>query len=238
MHCFASPRTWYVGVLTGCTLGMVGHPAVAQGTWYTSKAAWLAAVTSVRTDTFSDSLGRELIYNRLGGDLKVWETGTTTDHLYGGINNVGDRFISVSQTSNIMNLSFNSFAFGGMFAVVDIKDYLLNSSLMITSSDGTSGVINTSSTEAVFLGYVGDAPITWLTIEQPQASGYVALNSFSLANRAGDFSVAGANVAPEPDTRELVMFGTGMGLVVIVIKRKRLLTAGLFPRQSGKYSAN
>lgn len=237
MHCFASPRAWYVGVLTGCTLGMVGHPAVAQGTWYTSKAAWLAAVTSVRTDTFSDSLGRESIYNRLGGDLKVWEAGTTTSYLYGGINNVGDRFISVSQTSNIMNLSFNSFAFGGMFAVVDIKDNLLNSSLMITSSDGTSGEINTSSTDAVFLGYVGDAPITWLTIEQPQASGYVAMNSFSLAKPAGDISAAGENVAPEPGTRELVIFGTGVGLAVIIIKRKRPLFAGLFPWQSSSDSS-
>ena len=52
MRCFASLRTWYVRVLTGWTLGMAGFPAVAQGTWYTSKAAWLAAVTSVRTDTF------------------------------------------------------------------------------------------------------------------------------------------------------------------------------------------
>jgi hypothetical protein len=62
------------------------------------------------------------------------------------------------------------------------------------------------------------------------------LNSFSLANPAGDFSVAGANVAPEPGTRELVMFGTAVGLAVI-IKRKRLLIAGLFPWQTGKYSA-
>ena len=236
MHCFASPRAWYVGVLTGCTLGMFGHPAVAQGTWYTSKAAWLAAVTSVRTDTFSDSLGRESIYNRLGGDLKVWETGTTTSHLYGGINNVGDRFISVSQTSNIMNLSFNSFAFGGMFAVVDIKDNLLNSSLMITSSDGTSGVINTSSTDAVFLGYFGDAPITWITVEQPTASGYLALNSFSLAKPAGDVSAAGGNVAPEPGTRELVIFGTGVGLAVIIIKRKRPMFACPIPWQSSRDS--
>jgi len=101
---------------------MVGYPAVAQGTWYTSKAAWLAAVTSVRTDTFSDSLGRESILNRLGGDLKVWETGTDTEHLYGGTNNVGDRFISVSQTSKIMKLSVISFAFGCMFAVVGKLD--------------------------------------------------------------------------------------------------------------------
>ena len=237
MRCFVNPRSWYVGVLTGCTLGMAGFPAVAQGTWYTSKAAWLAAVTSVRTDTFSDSLGREVIYNRLGGDLKVWETGTDTGALYAGTNNFGERFISVNQTSNIMNLSFNSFAFGGMFAVVDIKDYLLNSSLMITSSDGTSGVINTSSTGAVFLGYVGDAPITWLTIQQPQGNGYVALNSFSLANPAGDFSVAGENVAPEPGTRELVMFGTAVGLAVIIIKRKRPLFAGLFPWQSSRDSS-
>ena len=26
MRCFASPRTWYVSVLTGCTLGMAGFP--------------------------------------------------------------------------------------------------------------------------------------------------------------------------------------------------------------------
>ena len=77
MRCFASPRTWYVSLLTGCTLCMVGYPAVAQGTWYTSKAAWLTAVTSVRTDTFSDSLGRGRVLNRLGGDVQIWETGAT-----------------------------------------------------------------------------------------------------------------------------------------------------------------
>ena len=238
MHCFASPRAWYVGVLTGCTLGMVGYPAVAQGTWYTSKAAWLAAVTSVRTDTFSDSLGRGRVLNRLGGDLQIWETGPNGDTLYRGVNNAGEGFISVNQQSNVLNLSFNSFAFAGYFGVVDDNDQLLRTSLMVTASDGSQQALDLTSSAGMFLGYFGDAPITWITVESPDASGYVALNSFSLANPAGDFSVAGANVAPEPDTRELVMFGTGMGLVVIVIKRKRLLTAGLFPWQSGKYSAN
>lgn len=238
MYCFASPRAWYVGVLTGCTLGVVGYPAVAQGTWYTSKAAWLAAVTSVRTDIFSDSLGRGRILNRLGGDLQIWEEGPNGTTLYRGVNNAGEGFISVNQQSNVLNLKFNSFAFAGYFGVVDANDQLLNKSLMVTTSDGIPYTLDLSASAGTFLGYFGDAPITWLTIEQPQASGYVALNSFSLANPAGDFSGAGANVAPEPDTCELVMFGTGMGLVVIVIKRKRLLTAGLFPWQSGKYSAN
>ena len=121
---------------------------------------------------------------------------------------------------------------------MDDNDQLLRTSLMVTASDGSQQALDLTSSAGMFLGSFGDAPITWITVESPDASGYVALNSFSLANPAGDFSVAGANVAPEPDTRELVMFGTGMGLVVIVIKRKRLLTAGLFPWQSGKYSAN
>jgi hypothetical protein len=209
-------------MLAGCTLTLGCQPAFALGTWFTSKAAWLAAVNNVRTDTFSDSLGRGRILNRLGGDLQIWETGTDTDHLYSGINNVGDRFISVSQTSNIMNLSFTSFAFGGMFAVVDEGDYMLGTSLMITTSDGTSQPLKTSSSEGVFWGYVGDAPISWMTIEQPEGNGYVALNSFSLARPAGELSVSGANVAPEPDTRRLIIVGSGIGFTILAWKRKRL----------------
>jgi hypothetical protein len=237
MRCFASPRTWYVSVLTGCTLGMAGFPAVAQGTWYTSKAAWLAAVTSVRTDTFSDSLGRGRVLNRLGGDLQIWEEGPNGTTLYRGVNNAGEGFISVNQQSNVLNLKFNSFAFAGYFGVVDENDQLRNTSLMVTTSDGTPYTLNLSASAGTFLGYLGDAPITWLTIQQPQGNGYVALNSFSLANPAGDFSVAGENVAPEPGTRELVMFGTAAGLAVIIIKRKRPLFAGLFPWQSSHNSS-
>jgi len=235
MRFFASPRTWYVGVLTGCTLGMAGFPAVAQGTWYTSKAAWLAAVTSVRTDTFSDSLGRGRVLNRLGGDLQIWEESPNGTTLYRGVNNAGEGFISVNQQSNVLNLKFNSFAFAGYFGVVDDNDQLLRTSLMVTASDGSPHTLDLSASAGMFLGYFGDAPITWITVESPDASGYVALNSFSLANPAGDFSVAGATVAPEPDTRELVMFGTGV-VAVIVIKRKRLLTADLFPWPTCKYS--
>jgi len=237
MRCFASPRTWYVSVLTGCTLGMAGFPAVAQGTWYTSKAAWLAAVTSVRTDTFSDSLGRGRVLNRLGGDLQIWEEGPNGTTLYRGVNNAGEGFISVNQQSNVLNLKFNSFAFAGYFGVVDENDQLRNTSLMVTTSDGTPYTLNLSASAGTFLGYLGDAPITLLTIQQPQGNGYVALNSFSLANPAGDFSVAGENVAPEPGTRELVMFGTAVGLAVIIIKRKRPLFAGLFPWQSSRDSS-
>jgi hypothetical protein len=128
----------------------------------------------------------------------------------------------VNQTSNIMNLSFNSFAFGGMFSAVNEGDHLLARSLMITTSDGTSQLLNTSSSEGVFLGYVGDAPIAWMMIEQPEHNSYVALNSFSLASPAGDLSVSGANVAPEPDTRRLVIVGSGIGFTILVWKRKRL----------------
>lgn len=234
MRCFASPRTWYVRVLTGWTLGMAGFPAVAQGTWYTSKAAWLAAVTSVRTDTFSDSLGRGRVLNRLGGDLQIWEEGPNGTTLYRGVNNAGEGFISVNQQSNVLNLKFNSFAFAGYFGVVDENDQLRNTSLMVTTSDGLPYTLNLSASAGTFLGYLGDAPITWLTIQQPQGNGYVALNSFSLASPAGDFSVAGENVAPEPGTRELVTFGTAVGLAVIIIKRKRPLFAGLFPWQSSR----
>ena len=237
MRCFASPRTWYVSVLTGCTLGMAGFPAVAQGTWYTSKAAWLAAVTSVRTDTFSDSLGRGRVLNRLGGDLQIWEEGPNGTTLYRGVNNAGEGFISVNQQSNVLNLKFNSFAFAGYFGVVDENDQLRNTSLMVTTSDGTPYTLNLSASAGTFLGYLGDAPITWLTIQQPQGNGYVALNSFSLAKPAGDISTAGDNIAPEPGTRELVMFGTAVGLAVIIIKRKRPMFAGLFPWQSSRDSS-
>lgn len=237
MRCFASPRTWYVRVLTGWTLGMAGFPAVAQGTWYTSKAAWLAAVTSVRTDTFSDSLGRGRVLNRLGGDLQIWEEGPNGTTLYRGVNNAGEGFISVNQQSNVLNLKFNSFAFAGYFGVVDENDQLRNTSLMVTTSDGLPYTLNLSASAGTFLGYLGDAPITWLTIQQPQGNGYVALNSFSLASPAGDFSVAGENVAPEPGTRELVTFGTAVGLAVIIIKRKRPMFAGLFPWQSSRDSS-
>jgi len=237
MRCFASPRTWYVSVLTGCTLGMAGFPAVAQGTWYTSKAAWLAAVTSVRTDTFSDSLGRGRVLNRLGGDLQIWEEGPNGTTLYRGVNNAGEGFISVNQQSNVLNLKFNSFAFAGYFGVVDENDQLRNTSLMVTTSDGTPYTLNLSASAGTFLGYLGDAPITLLTIQQPQGNGYVALNSFSLAKPAGDISTAGENIAPEPGTRELVMFGTAVGLAVIIIKRKRPMFAGLFPWQSSRDSS-
>ena len=237
MRCFVNPRTWYVGVLTGCTLGMAGFPAVAQGTWYTSKAAWLAAVTSVRTDTFSDSLGRGRVLNRLGGDLQIWEEGPNGTTLYRGVNNAGEGFISVNQQSNVLNLKFNSFAFAGYFGVVDENDQLRNTSLMVTTSDGLPYTLDLSASAGTFLGYLGDAPITLLTIQQPQGNGYVALNSFSLASPAGDFSVAGENVAPEPGTRELVMFGTAVGLAVIIIKRKRPMFAGLFPWQSSRDSS-
>jgi hypothetical protein len=213
---------------------MAGFPAVAQGTWYTSKAAWLAAVTSVRTDTFSDSLGRGRVLNRLGGDLQIWEEGPNGTTLYRGVNNAGEGFISVNQQSNVLNLKFNSFAFAGYFGVVDENDQLRNTSLMVTTSDGTPYTLDLSASAGTFLGYLGDAPITLLTIQQPQGNGYVALNSFSLASPAGDFSVAGENVAPEPGTRELVMFGTAVGLAVIIIKRKRPLFAGLFPWQSSR----
>jgi hypothetical protein len=216
---------------------MAGFPAVAQGTWYTSKAAWLAAVTSVRTDTFSDSLGRGRVLNRLGGDLQIWEEGPNGTTLYRGVNNAGEGFISVNQQSNVLNLKFNSFAFAGYFGVVDENDQLRNTSLMVTTSDGLPYTLNLSASAGTFLGYLGDAPITWLTIQQPQGNGYVALNSFSLASPAGDFSVAGENVAPEPGTRELVTFGTAVGLAVIIIKRKRPMFAGLFPWQSSRDSS-
>jgi len=237
MRCFASPRTWYVRVLTGWTLGMAGFPAVAQGTWYTSKAAWLAAVTSVRTDTFSDSLGRGRVLNRLGGDLQIWEEGPNGTTLYRGVNNAGEGFISVNQQSNVLNLKFNSFAFAGYFGVVDENDQLRNTSLLVTTSDGTPYTLDLSASAGTFLGYFGDAPITWITVEQPTASGYVALNSFSLAKPSGDISTAGENVAPEPGTRELVMFGTTVGLAGIIIKRKRPMFAGLFPWQSSRDSS-
>jgi hypothetical protein len=216
---------------------MAGFPAVAQGTWYTSKAAWLAAVTSVRTDTFSDSLGRGRVLNRLGGDLQIWEEGPNGTTLYRGVNNAGEGFISVNQQSNVLNLKFNSFAFAGYFGVVDENDQLRNTSLMVTTSDGLPYTLDLSASAGTFLGYLGDAPITLLTIQQPQGNGYVALNSFSLASPAGDFSVAGENVAPEPGTRELVMFGTAVGLAVIIIKRKRPMFAGLFPWQSSRDSS-
>ena len=222
MRSFWSPTVWSAGVLTGCTLAMACNPGLAQGTWYTSKAAWLAAVTSVRTDTFSNSLGRGSTLNRLGGDLRIWETGASGKTLYRGINNVGEHFVSVNQSSNIMNLSFNSFAFSGMFAAVDEGDCLVGTSLVITTSDGTKQPLAVTSTAGAFLGYIGDAPVTWLKIEQPAADGFVALNSFSLAKPAGDFSLTGASVAPEPDSRRMVILGTSVGFVTLLWKRKRL----------------
>jgi len=222
MRFVTSQNTLCAVLLAGCTLTLGCHPAFAVGTWFTSKAAWLAAVHSVRTDTFSDSLGRGHTLNRLGGDLHIWETGDPGSFLYHGINNTGVRFISVNQTSNVMNLSFNSFAFGGMFAAVDDGDYMQGTSLMITTSDGTCQPLTTSSYEGVFWGYVGDARITWMTIEQQEGSGYVAIDSFSLASPAGELSVSGANVAPEPDTRRLIIFGCGIGFTILASKRKRL----------------
>ena len=168
MHCFSSPRAWYVSVLTGCTLGMVGHPAVAQGTWYTSKAAWLTAVTSVRTDTFSDSLGRGRVLNRLGGELQIWEEGPNGTTLYRGVNNAGEGFISVNQQSNVLNLKFNSFAFAGYFGVVDENDQLLNKSLMVTTSDGIPYTLDRSARAGTFLGYFGDAQLCGLPLISPQ----------------------------------------------------------------------
>ena len=75
MRFVTSQNTLCAVLLAGCTLTLGCHPACAVGTWFTSKAAWLAAVHSVRTDTFSDSLGRGHTLNRLGGDLHIWETG-------------------------------------------------------------------------------------------------------------------------------------------------------------------
>jgi hypothetical protein len=72
------------------------------------------------------------------------------------------------------------------------------------------------------LGYVGDAPVTWMKIEQPDANGFVALNSFSLAKPSGDLSLTGSNIAPEPDSQRMVIVGTGVSFMTFIWKRKRL----------------
>jgi len=104
----------------------------------------------------------------------------------------------------------------GIDEIMPLNVCVIGNSILTESEVVTKQSLGVSSSEGVFLGYIGDAPLTWTKIEQPDANGFVALNSFSLAKPSG------ANITPEPDSQRMVIVGTCVSFVTFIWKPRRL----------------
>ena len=195
----------------------VGGTATAQGTWYTSEASWIAAITGLKTDVFTDLSGfHPSPLTRLSGAYAVGSTGG----LFVG-NTVGGATLS-SNNALPMTFSFAVNGFGGWFNVTDTAFNNQVATLGFTTSDSNAYALNVNATGDTFLGYVSDTSLTSVTVSPASGAStlYAGTTKFMLGNRKTGGTTGGGGAVPEPG--EWAAMGVlAAGLAGLVLRKRK-----------------
>lgn len=199
-------------------VAVTGAANAQFGTWYTDQAAWTAALTSIRTENYTNVVtGANNIYSSFSGLV------TSTSYVNGFIAApTGFSTVDASAPVTFTFTSGNAFAFIG--GVSDDNFNPVPGNMSVTVSDGgtyTFGSTNPFS----FLGYVSSSssPLSSVGVTGP-LSNYLQFSSFSLgigAQNPGGGSGGGA--VPEPGT-VATMGLLGAGVLGLVVRSRRRMT--------------
>ncbi len=190
----------------------------AQGTWYTSEASFLAAVSGTLTDTYADlTTGFHAgPLSRLSGKLGVAPNGGLWKDVVGGGHTLS--------TLNSQPLEFASTGYdtiGGVFYLNDTSLNPISGSATFDIYDGATLVSSTTPNQATassfFMGYVGTTlnsnPILKVTPSSGTSTRFIGFEKMYLAT---------ANPSSVPEPGEWAAMGIlGAGLTGLVIRKRR-----------------
>ena len=198
-----------VALIVVGVLALAGS-ANAQGKWYTNQAKWQSLVTNVRTAT----------YTTVPSGSSPWTENGVTAALGSGLWNTDIPGSLSTREFTPVTFTFSGNAFGGMFALTDIMDSIVQSDLTFSIDGSQTNVYNFISPSGyTFVGYISDSASDISVEVSGSLQDKVAVNSFSRANGTNPAD-PGASVAPEPGTLALALTG-GCALVGMVIRRRK-----------------
>ena len=194
-------------------LGLLAVGASSQAVWYTSEAAFMAAISAPNyTEDFSNFSfgtplnGSQTTWAAPGANGFGWTaSANAANTLY---SNNSALSLNTANTTLIFTSTGNSFtAFGGRFANSDVLGAIIAGSTLISINGGAESmsVVNAAGQEA-FLGWVGGFTINTAS----------ALSSGTTNNWAQADHVIVANAVPEPAT----MAALGLGAVALIRRRR------------------
>jgi hypothetical protein len=165
------------------------------GTFYTSEAAFLAAINPTfyvedfSTFTYGNPLnGSQTTYNSPGANGYTWTASCPTG-LYSSPSALSTNFpnvaISISFTGSTVT------ALGGIFSNVDFNANAIPGTVTVNTSDGGSHSITFATPTSGFLGYASSVPITSMTMSSTSAAtnNYVQFDHFYSAAFGGQGEV-------------------------------------------------
>lgn len=200
-------RKFFLGL--GMALLLAG-PASASYTTYTSEAAFLAAVSDPRTDTFGGPmrfLGNAAISAESAGGIAYAATGHTNLNIIlgdgsmcWGCNGSGTMDLSATDVGSANGVF--GFAFTLRQEVVDYNAYI---------TFGDNSMLEVLDLEAGFYGFTSGSLIKHIEFAQvqgqPSTTGYLVFSDVTVA----------AALVPEPDSLALA----GLGLLAVLTARRR-----------------
>jgi hypothetical protein len=152
------------------------------GTFYTSEAAFLAAINpTFYVEDFggfgygTPLNGSQHTYNSPGANGYTWTASCSTG-LFSS-----PSALSTNSPNQPISISFTGAtvtAFGGMFSNVDFNANAVPGTVTVTTSDGGSHSITLATPTSGFLGYRSSVPITSVTMSVTNASNYVQFDHF------------------------------------------------------------
>jgi hypothetical protein len=193
--------------------------SVAQATWYTSEASFLAAINptyyleNFNNFTFGSPLAGDASWAAPGANGYGW-TATTLNSAGtaagGGLySNVGALSTNVANDRLVLTFSGSPVsAFGGNVANSDINGALIPGTVTITLSDNTTQSIVFPTAAEGFLGWAGPQVITSVQLfATGTTNNWVQL----------DHAYTGASAVPEPMT----VTGLAIGALALLRRRKK-----------------
>jgi hypothetical protein len=152
------------------------------GTFYTSEAAFLAAINpTFYVEDFggfgygTPLNGSQTTYNSPGANGYTWTASCATG-LFSS-----PSALSTNNSNQPISISFTGAtvtALGGVFSNVDFNANAVPGTVTVTTSDGGSHSITLATPTSGFLGYASSVPITSMTMSVTNAANYVQFDHF------------------------------------------------------------
>jgi hypothetical protein len=163
------------------------------GTFYTSEAAFLAAINpTFYVEDFggfgygTPLNGSQTTYNSPGANGYTWTASCSTG-LFSSPSALSTNFPNVAISINFTGATVT--ALGGLFSNVDFNANAVPGTVTVTTSDGGSHSITLATPTSGFLGYRSSVPITSVTMSVTNAANYVQFDHFYSAAFGGQSEV-------------------------------------------------